>query len=397
MKEQLSHILEQSVCLSRKQMKEYLSGSMLPEEVHAAELHISSCPLCSMAMEGFEEHSEDALAAIASLNSGFLKDHFDNIAPQIHLNSMAPAASLTQGARSSSPGSNTWIRPASIAAGLLLVCFGAWYLASRERTIQETTHEFARASTGPVNQLPTDNETGARTTATSVEATSTGNSSAPPSQSAPVAASSSIDKHANARNRAADHNGPATEEKPADPSLGAAYYYQPEPNAGDDPTKPARTPQTILPSANDPAKTYNGQISSRTSKMYVPEPAESSAATPLNSAAPVMHRSAMTKPAMVPPAPVAAEAAAAKPAAKRAEESSDQLYERGEYRSALTKYRQQIRSNDPEVRSHASLQAARCYAALGEPERAEELLRKVVDTGNGRDRRTARKLLRNLR
>ena len=79
MKEQLIHILDQSVCLSRKQMKEYLSGTMLPEEAHAAEVHLSSCPLCSLAMEGFEEHTEEALAAISALNSGFLKEHFAKV------------------------------------------------------------------------------------------------------------------------------------------------------------------------------------------------------------------------------------------------------------------------------------------------------------------------------
>src|SRR3954471_13952732 len=95
MKPELIHILDQSVCLTRRQIKDYLSGTMLPEEQHAAEVHLSSCPLCKMAMEGFEAHSEEALAAISSLNSGFLKEHYDAVTPQIHLNSVAPAIAAT--------------------------------------------------------------------------------------------------------------------------------------------------------------------------------------------------------------------------------------------------------------------------------------------------------------
>src|SRR5690349_17724415 len=127
MKEQLTHILDQSVCLSRKQMKEYLSGMMQHEEMHAAEMHLNACPLCSMAMEGFELHSEEALSAIASLNSGFLKEHFDNIAPQIHLNSMAPAAALT-GSRSDRRQAQQLWRVASVAAGILAIFGVLWYM-----------------------------------------------------------------------------------------------------------------------------------------------------------------------------------------------------------------------------------------------------------------------------
>jgi FimV-like protein len=172
--------------------------------------------------------------------------------------------------------------------------------------------------------------------------------------------------------------------KDIDAHSGAARYYQPD-------VIPSENPETTLPSANDASKTYQGDISMRTMKVYVP-PAESA---DQQKPAVAMNRAATPK---TPEISEMKPATAPKPATPpKSVETADQLFERGEYRSALSKYRQQSRSDDPEVRSHSSLQAARCYAALGEPDRAEELLRKVMDGGNGRDRRTARKLLRNLR
>jgi len=372
MKEQLTHILDQSVCLSRKQMKEYLSGSMLPEEVHAAELHISSCPLCSMAMEGFEEHSEDALAAIASLNSGFLKEHFDNIAPQIHLNSMAPSAALHHADRRRT-AVGAWIRPAGIAAGLLLVCATAWYLGKQKNTASSSETVVTTASR-PVS-VPYD---GAATSAQAlrpakpVAAATATVPPAAPENIAKAAKTTAVDKHALARK---DQSG-------------TAHYYQPEPMPVEDPAVVKAAPVNPLPSVNDASKTYQGPISTRTQKVYVPPANESSDAAP--QPVPASKAAPMSKPGT--PEPAAPDTKPAPP-----KENADQLFERGEYRGALSRYRQQLKSAETDTRNHASLQAARCYAALGEPDRAESLLRKVMEDGNGRDRRTARKLLRNLR
>ena len=92
MKEQLIHILDQSVCLSRKQMKEYLSGTMQQEEMHAAEIHLNTCPLCSMAMEGFEAHSEEALEAVSERVVRRRKDMLERIRQLLDDEADAPAA-----------------------------------------------------------------------------------------------------------------------------------------------------------------------------------------------------------------------------------------------------------------------------------------------------------------
>ena len=130
MKEALSHILDQSVCLTRRQMKEYIAGTMLREEQHAAELHLASCPLCSMAMDGFEAHSEEALAAIASLNSGFLKEHYDAVTPQIHLNSVAPV--MTASAPRRKTGAQPLWRNLGIAASVVLALGVVWFMRQQK-------------------------------------------------------------------------------------------------------------------------------------------------------------------------------------------------------------------------------------------------------------------------
>src|SRR5215217_7964939 len=140
MKERLLNILDQSTCLTRRQMKDYLAGTMLPEEIHAAETHIASCPLCSMALEGFEANSEEALAAIASLNSGFLKDHFDSITPQIHLNSMAPAVPVAHHphyTKKKKTQTYSLLKVAAVAAALAIGFGVFWVIDQRGNKIPD--------------------------------------------------------------------------------------------------------------------------------------------------------------------------------------------------------------------------------------------------------------------
>ena len=93
MSEQLKHIFDSSACLSKRQLKDYVTGIMSREESYALEHHVNTCFFCSEALDGMLEHS-DALVTVDQLNTGFLKDHFSLTNPQIHLNSLAPAAAV---------------------------------------------------------------------------------------------------------------------------------------------------------------------------------------------------------------------------------------------------------------------------------------------------------------
>lgn len=126
--EQLKHIFDSSACLTQKQMRNYVAGSMTNEEVHAAEVHLNSCPMCSDAADSLFEQQEAGLSAMQALNADFLKDHFGNSNPQIHLNTFTTAhhTKHIDLQKKKAKVHHLW-RTASIAAGLLLLAGILWY------------------------------------------------------------------------------------------------------------------------------------------------------------------------------------------------------------------------------------------------------------------------------
>jgi hypothetical protein len=125
--EQLTYILGGSSCVSKRQLRDYVQGTLTNEEVHAIEVHLISCPLCSDAIEGlFEQKEKGAVASLAGLNNNFLKDHFGRINPQIHLNSLAPAAAHKLKHKKTHHAPPVF-STSTIAAGLILAAGVVWY------------------------------------------------------------------------------------------------------------------------------------------------------------------------------------------------------------------------------------------------------------------------------
>ena len=89
MNHKLIHIFDNSACLTRKQLRDYISCKMIDEEAHATEVHLISCKLCSEAVEGYTKNNS-VLEAMMELDSDFLEPHFPLHDPQVHLNSIAP-------------------------------------------------------------------------------------------------------------------------------------------------------------------------------------------------------------------------------------------------------------------------------------------------------------------
>lgn len=395
MKEQLIHILDQSVCLSRKQMKEYLSGTMLPEETHAAEVHLSSCPLCSLAMEGFSEHSEQALEAIAALNSGFLKDHFDNISPQIHLNSMAPAASL-QMSKSGRKRANTqplW-RVGSIAAAMLLLFGLVWAFErshNRESDMVLPTTVGNGAGTGnggPGNDV-NDNTAGQNNAGTVTSGSAATASSSSPNPSSPASQTQIVTQtHTNSGAAIAKNTAAATNTltgSPADRQNGSLASAKPVSGG-------VSVPQSD-PGANIAAK---DPPATKTFIEYDPNSAEQTdkpAATSTTVAA--RSTTASSTPDLKPKAPATSQA---KPDDTRDDAArADESYSKGSWGTALNGYKKGMNSPDERTRYHSMVMAAQCYAALGNKAKAEELLQRVIDNGPGPDRRAAKRALRKLK
>jgi hypothetical protein len=142
MNDQLIHILDHSACLSRRQVRDYLAGAMEQEEQHAVELHLIACPLCGLAMEGFESRPADAAVSLAGLNAGFLKEHFDKLVPQIHLNSMSPAHALQSPSRKRSTQSIPAWKHVVLIGSLLAAFAILWY------------YEFGREKKTDVSSIP---------------------------------------------------------------------------------------------------------------------------------------------------------------------------------------------------------------------------------------------------
>lgn len=130
--ESLKHIFDASTCLTKRQMKDYVTGIMTNEEAHAVEVHLSSCPMCNDAVEGmFAVEEGNAVTVMNELNADFLKDHFGLSNPQIHLNSLSPATDAAHH-QHQYPSKKKKIVPLwrniSIAAAILLCVGIAWYL-----------------------------------------------------------------------------------------------------------------------------------------------------------------------------------------------------------------------------------------------------------------------------
>lgn len=412
MKEQLEHILDQSVCLTRRQLKDYLSGGMLPIEAHAVEHHLASCPLCSMAMEGFEEHSDEALQAIASLNSGFLKEHFDNIAPQIHLNSMVAPTVAATAARARKGFSMPFPvkRVAGIAAVLLVALGIYWYVGSRQQTVhsiiamkdavpdQNTATASAATAALPSSGKNTDasnNTAVLQQVADSVEhnAVASPKTSPKPAQSFaaatapahPVAETAGNDSSSIA-SKAPSFTSNAFQEKRA--RVRSELLNRDDDRSADaDDTREGVTgggAQLSSPSSGSPVRLL--------SKSEKKASGEEAGTANLVAAKPSATR-AYRSPIITPEKTKEEETAPLQSPV----DLGNAAFAKGAYKTALRYFQKAMQKGDKIDRQRATILAAKCYAALGNKEKAEELLRDVREHSSGAKRRAAKRELRKLK
>lgn len=171
--ERLLQILDNSACLTNRQMTGYMKHDLFPEELRVVELHLSGCPFCSDALEGLAEHHEK-IDLVAGLPMPVLpaislpekpKEKPKEKKEQDPVTHKKPApAKYRSSASTHTPSSiNRWKAPVGIAAALI-VGFGAlWYFkfnqpAGRDilamNTVSEDTNTALNEATA--NQLKTD-------------------------------------------------------------------------------------------------------------------------------------------------------------------------------------------------------------------------------------------------
>lgn len=356
MSEQLKHIFDISKCPTKRQMQDYLNGTMQPEEIYAFEHHISSCILCSEAMDGMMEHEEAALAGMSELNDNFLKDHLELHPPHIHLNGIAATAAVDMGEKKAK-SLNVW-KPVGIAATLLL-CLGlGWYFKNTSSQITKQTAAIAQAKeenkiTQPIS-TPEKKDKQTAPSAINPLAASPETIDIPSPQPVtesgnrePVAAAPQNEKTGNEESvKATDNKREMTDYKMMNTndvaSLSGGTYQQKAGNGVS--IGGARTSGTLY-IANDDLI----DKSEREKEM----------------------------------------------ATKRMNEANV-LFENGEYSQALAEYKKQINSSDVKKSDQAKLMAARCYLNLGQKKNALKLLSALAEEGRGAPKRQAKKLLREI-
>jgi FimV-like protein len=385
MSEQLKHIFDLSACPTKRQMKDYLSGTMEREEIYAFEHHINSCFLCSEALEGIMEHAGEAVAGMEQLNNEFLKDHLELHPPQIHLNSIAPAPSLAPTHHKGKTNSQrTLWKPAGIAAALI-ICLGlGWYFKNiPSQTIQQA----------PVIAQANRSEVVKENPSSEVQPL--------PAQMEPAVLAAS-DKPVETSQVPSVKRGKDETAAVAEPKT--IQQTQPAPSASPEELVVKEHKAPLINKAEPPANTpvATEQISKTVSRNTADMASVSANRYQQKSSNALSLGGGRTSGDlyMVDGVQVAGEKEKTKKADKerriQATDNAEELYNQGKYAKALATYKKQMNSSDGKESQQAKLMAARCHLQLGQKSSAEKLLKELAETGSGASKRQARRILRDM-
>ena len=382
MKERLIHILDQSACLSRRQMVDYAAGTMIREEAYALEQHLNTCPLCSAAIDGMLMHPEAALEAVGTLNGDFLKTHFAAITPQIHLNSMTASVSATATNSNAQKGSRTFT-PARLAASvavLVALSLGAtWYFTNRN-TVKYSEHPLA-VNTPTATQAPPEQAVAA------APAPATG-------KAKPAVAKAKADAKPNAPKNKGNSSAPplvvtkADGENNKDAPKPTVAKAREQANSGGLSIGGGRTSGTKYVAGGADKLPSNNMADQQSVNQSVVS------GNLKNEESAMPGTVSRNKNATLLPAPKAA--ANDKAAAPKDNlEAGDKLMAQNKYGSALTQYKKELNSTDKGRRQKATVKAAQCYANTGNKLKAKQMLQSLIDEG-GPEKRAAKRLLKDI-
>lgn len=370
MSEQLKQLLDQSHCLSKRQIKDYASGTMTREEAHAVEQHLNACPFCSAAVDGMTEFLPESADALVALNSIFLKDHFGTTPhTDVHLNALAPAMMPPAQPAPAAPKKRrlqyTPWQMTGIAAAILLFFAAIWYIEFGS----ESHHSGAMADGVPAKgKMIAEGEKSSSAPATLVA----------PSPSSDKAATDLHEQKQEALRQTEDASleqpvaEPVEQPQPAtgkvvenkDAGGNASGYAAPPPLATGN---MARTEPDALKNAaeeraekTDKKAAYKGVAVEATDSPYSKEVsavAVSAAPNPLG--------------------------------------QGKALFESKNYSAALQAFQKGMNSGDQAQRQEATYYAARCYLYLGQKTPARRLLQQLSES-DGPQKKAAGQLLEEL-
>lgn len=134
--ERLLQILDNSACLTSRQLDHYLKHTLFPEELRVVELHLSGCPFCSDALDGLEQQQHQLSVLLGSLSLPALPDvqlpekikekKEPEPAKQVKTGS-TPYRHYGSTKTNNTSSFNKWKMPVGVAAALL-IGFGALWL-----------------------------------------------------------------------------------------------------------------------------------------------------------------------------------------------------------------------------------------------------------------------------
>jgi FimV-like protein len=415
-KEQLIHIFDNSTCLTRRQLKDYVTGAMTNEEAHAAEVHLNACPMCSDAVEGLFEQQEGRLAAIAEPDGAFLKDHFGLHNPQIHLNSITATQSHYhhhQAKRKKKSNVQPLWRTAAVAAILLLMVGSFWYYRNTQNSIANTSPTIAQEIPADKNSQIAMNEEPA------------------PDEKAIAAVPGNQDADATDRPETTDRMAAAAQVAPTQPKPEKPGIFK---KLADKVEKLAQqqSAAVVLDAMKDPEKSKyetsarnqqndeqraipkGQQDADVVTKAYkvplVDKPAadkvitaEEVEKTPTRSTANVATTSAgayNTRSGNSYNETELKEVNAGTRKKDNAEpdalDKANKLFSQKSYGDALNVYTKEMRGSENRARRQAAaVGAAKCYTALGKTQKAKEILESIVNEG-GPQKREAKRLLKEM-
>lgn len=394
-REQLKHIFEQSSCLTKKQLKEYVSGSMSPEEAHAVEQHLHSCPMCSDAVDGLMAQQGKGVEVMNTINADFLTKHLGTANPQAPRNINMPptnTANTTDKRRKPAPAmikakpvkSYFAFRTMSVAATILFAIVGIWYYRLTNDVLQESqpvaqelpkpapieqpaaaqyaedTQEAIAAAADMVNNGITEVGTGASIT------------QSPATKDKGVVAMAAPTREKEKEGllkRLGNKIEAAAAKKTTQQLLGAIKNDNPDKYATSAKNQFVEE-QRMKPKEEraDIVDMQAGNASRATGNSY--QPAEDVKAVTIS------------------------EKEAAEPVSKI--DKADQLLKSGKASDALNLYTQEMRgASSRGKRQEAAIGAARCYVALGNRYKAKDILLSIVDEGGPR-KREAKRMLKEL-
>jgi|GEM_PF-3703621 hypothetical protein len=132
MEDQYLHILDDSRCLTRRQIFDYLEDKLSAEERYVVESHLNDCPFCSDALEGFAAEKGNEQTTKHHLNE--LYHHFiHNQDDKPRKNKLNPNGGWQK---------SSWYA----AAAILVIAVGAFYLTGYIVKVTTPSREVAQTS-----------------------------------------------------------------------------------------------------------------------------------------------------------------------------------------------------------------------------------------------------------